>query len=263
MDPRTDGGTSSADALVVFGITGDLARKMTLPSLYRLDRRGLLDCPVIGVAARPWTDEELRQHARDAITASDAPWDDAVFERFAARLTYVGGDFSQAATYAAVKTALGSAATPVFYLDEPGLYALDRTDPRHLVVLQELRLLIVALQNAGALVGLHCCSNTDWPAILDLGLNLLAVDARLSLDAVLDDRTAIDREVAARVQDKLTTLGIEVRDVSVDTVLIEDDPTALRLKELEAIQKISDKVGNISVYGGLDGVLGELVRLKL
>ena len=113
MDPRTDGGTSSADALVVFGITGDLARKMTLPSLYRLDRRGLLDCPVIGVAARPWTDEELRQHARDAITASDAPWDDAVFERFAARLTYVGGDFSQAATYAAVKTALGSAATPV------------------------------------------------------------------------------------------------------------------------------------------------------
>jgi methionine synthase II (cobalamin-independent) len=77
-------------------------------------------------------------------------------------------------------------ATPLFYLDEPGLYALDRHDARHVVVLQELRLLVTALQHEGALVGLHCCSNTDWPLLFDLGLNLLAVDCRLSLDAVLD-----------------------------------------------------------------------------
>ena len=62
--------TRPGDALVVFGITGDLARKMTLRSLYRLDARGLLDCPVIGVAVEDWTDEHLRQHALEAVKAS-------------------------------------------------------------------------------------------------------------------------------------------------------------------------------------------------
>ena len=59
--------TRPADALVVFGITGDLARKMTLRSLYRLERRQLLNCPVIGVAADDWTVDQLREHARMAI----------------------------------------------------------------------------------------------------------------------------------------------------------------------------------------------------
>jgi hypothetical protein len=86
-------------------------------------------------------------------------------------------------------------ATPLVFIDEPGLYALDRSDPRHLVVLQELRLLVAALQKEGALVGLHCCSNTHWPSILDLGLNLVSVDARLSLDAVLDAGVSLHRFV--------------------------------------------------------------------
>jgi glucose-6-phosphate 1-dehydrogenase len=124
MNVRIDGGPPSADALVVFGITGDLARKMTLPSLYLLERRGLLGCPVIGVAAREWSDDDLRQHARDSIRASDAPWDDAVFARFAQRLTYVGGDFAADATYDGVRAALGSATSPVFYLEiPPSLFA--------------------------------------------------------------------------------------------------------------------------------------------
>ncbi|MFN0062119.1 MAG: hypothetical protein ACKVPX_06360 [Myxococcaceae bacterium] len=80
--------------------------------------------------------------------------------------------------------------TPVFFLDEPGLYALDLNSPRHLLVLQELRLLAVALQREGALVGLHCCSNTHWAAILGLGLNVLSLDVRLSLDALLENRRA-------------------------------------------------------------------------
>jgi glucose-6-phosphate 1-dehydrogenase len=64
---------SAADALVVFGITGDLARKMTLRSLYRLEKRGLLACRVVGVAADDWTVEQLREHARDAIRATACP----------------------------------------------------------------------------------------------------------------------------------------------------------------------------------------------
>ena len=46
--------TAPADVLVIFGITGDMAKKMTLRSLYRLERRGLLDCPIVGVARRNW-----------------------------------------------------------------------------------------------------------------------------------------------------------------------------------------------------------------
>jgi glucose-6-phosphate 1-dehydrogenase len=124
MDARTDGGATSTDALVVFGITGDLARKMTLPSLFQLERRGLLTCPVIGVASRPWSTDELRQHARESIAGADVAWDDAVFDRLAGRLTYVGGDFAAASTYEGVKSALGVATSPVFYLEiPPSLFA--------------------------------------------------------------------------------------------------------------------------------------------
>jgi glucose-6-phosphate 1-dehydrogenase len=71
--------TRRGDALVVFGITGDLARKMTLRSLYRLDARDMLDCPIIGVAVDDWTDEHLREHALDAVKATGEPIDDAVW----------------------------------------------------------------------------------------------------------------------------------------------------------------------------------------
>jgi glucose-6-phosphate 1-dehydrogenase len=112
-------GESASDCLVVFGITGDLAKVMTFRSLYRLERRGLLNCPVVGVAAQDWTVEHLREHARECIQGTGEPLDDAVFERFAARLSYVGGDFSDAATYERVKGAVGAARSPVFYLEIP------------------------------------------------------------------------------------------------------------------------------------------------
>jgi glucose-6-phosphate 1-dehydrogenase len=116
--------TRTGDALVVFGITGDLARKMTFRSLYRLERRGLLGVPVIGVAVEDWSDEQLREHAREAIAATGEAIDDAVFRRLAKRLSYVSGDFGAAATYHAVDRALGGATNPVFYLEiPPSLFA--------------------------------------------------------------------------------------------------------------------------------------------
>lgn len=117
--PRHDDAAQVADALVIFGISGDLARKMTLKSLYLLEGRGLLRCPVIGVATRDWNDAALREHAREAVRDSDAPYDDATFERFAARLSYVQGDFKATETYAKVKSAVGDARLPVFYLEIP------------------------------------------------------------------------------------------------------------------------------------------------
>src|SRR2546430_13687569 len=74
---------------------------------------------------------------------------------------------------------------PVVFLDEPGLYAYDRRDPRHLVALQELRVIVLALKQEGALVGVHCCGNTDWAALLGLGFDIVSLDARLSLTPLL------------------------------------------------------------------------------
>ncbi len=108
-----------ADVLVVFGITGDLARVMTFRSLYRLERRGLLDCPIVGVAVDDWTLEHLVQRARDSIIATGEPLDEDVFGRFIGRLAYVQGDFGDAATYQRVGEAISGARHPVFYLEIP------------------------------------------------------------------------------------------------------------------------------------------------
>ncbi len=112
-------GEQSADVLVVFGITGDLARVMTFRSLYRLERRGLLSCPVVGVAVDDWTLDRLVERARDSIVAAGEELDHDVFERFAARLTYVQGDFADASTYDRVGDAIEGTTSPVFYLEIP------------------------------------------------------------------------------------------------------------------------------------------------
>jgi glucose-6-phosphate 1-dehydrogenase len=105
--------------LVVFGITGDLARVMTFNSLYRLERRGLLSVPIVGVAADDWTVDHLRHRARSSIEAAGEPIDEDAFERFAQRLSYVHGDFGDPAVYQSVAGAIGDAASPVFYLEIP------------------------------------------------------------------------------------------------------------------------------------------------
>jgi glucose-6-phosphate 1-dehydrogenase len=114
----------AADALVVFGITGDLARKMTFRSLYRLEQRKMLPCPVIGVAVNDWTVDQLRDHARKSIEATGEKLDPKVFEQFAARLQYVSGDFADPQTYQRVAKALGDHPNPAFYLEiPPSLFA--------------------------------------------------------------------------------------------------------------------------------------------
>src|SRR5690242_9286683 len=109
----------NADALVVFGITGDLARVMTFRSLYRLERRGLLHCPIVGVAVDDWTVDRLVERARESIAATGEQLDEAVFQRLASRLSYVAGDFGDAATYERVAAAIDGARSPVFYLEIP------------------------------------------------------------------------------------------------------------------------------------------------
>jgi glucose-6-phosphate 1-dehydrogenase len=114
-----DGDQPPADVLVVFGISGDLAKVMTFHSLYRLEARGLLSCPIVGVAADDWTVDDLRDHARQCIKDCGETIDDAVFDRFAARLSYLSGDFGDDGTYERVAEAVKGAGTPVFYLEIP------------------------------------------------------------------------------------------------------------------------------------------------
>jgi glucose-6-phosphate 1-dehydrogenase len=116
----TDNGEERpADVLVVFGITGDLAKVMTFRSLYRLEARGLLTCPIVGVAADDWDVDRLVERARDSIVGTGEELDEAVFARFAKRLSYLSGDFTDADTYQRVAAAIKGTETPVFYLEIP------------------------------------------------------------------------------------------------------------------------------------------------
>ena len=108
-----------ADALVIFGVSGDLARRMTFRALYRLEARGLLDVPVIGVALEDWTTQELRTHARRAIEASGVQVRDEVMDRLLPRLTYVQGDISDPSTCDQLAGALGGSQHPLYYLALP------------------------------------------------------------------------------------------------------------------------------------------------
>jgi glucose-6-phosphate 1-dehydrogenase len=117
--PPVGGKAKPADVLVVFGITGDLAKVMTFRSLYRLEQRGLLDCPIVGVAVDDWSADQLVDRARESIVGTGEQLDHGVFDRFAKRLSYVSGDFSASAVYERVAEAIKGAETPVFYLEIP------------------------------------------------------------------------------------------------------------------------------------------------
>ncbi len=117
-----------ADALVIFGITGDLAKKMTLKALYDLCANGTLDVPVIGVGRSEWSDENVDQHAREAIEAraqaKGEEVDEDAFRAFAQKLSYVQGDYTEKDTYERIKRKLDGAKHPVFYLEiPPSLFA--------------------------------------------------------------------------------------------------------------------------------------------
>ncbi len=108
-----------SDVLVVFGATGDLAHKMIFPSLYAMVKRGTLTTPIIGVAFEDWTREQLIARARDAVVTHVKAIDEAVFERLAAQLDYVSGDYRSQATFDRLRVALGEHTHPLYYLAIP------------------------------------------------------------------------------------------------------------------------------------------------
>jgi glucose-6-phosphate 1-dehydrogenase len=115
-----------ADVLVIFGITGDLARKMTFRALYRLERRGRLECPIIGVGRRAdWGHEDLRTRLRESVETTVKDYDPKVLRRLAERMKFVNGDYTEKKTYQRLAKQMGDAETPVFYLEvPPSLFAI-------------------------------------------------------------------------------------------------------------------------------------------
>jgi len=114
----------SADALVIFGVTGDLAYKMIFPALYAMARRGVLKVPVVGVAAPMWSAAQLRKRATDSIRQAGKIDDRDALKHLLSLLQYVGGDYNDAGTFIALKQALGEARHPAHYLAiPPALFA--------------------------------------------------------------------------------------------------------------------------------------------
>jgi len=120
----TSPATTAADVLVIFGITGDLAKKQTFRALYRMERRAELQCPIVGVARDEWTAATLRDHARRAIEDSGEKISERVFGRLADRLSMVSGDYQDPKTYERIAEAVKGRGRPVFYLEiPPALFA--------------------------------------------------------------------------------------------------------------------------------------------
>src|SRR6516164_2035873 len=111
---------SHSDALVFFGATGDLAYKKIFPALQAMAKRGHLNVPVIGVAKAGWNLEQLRARARDSVEKHGGV-DAAAFEKLIGLLRYVDGDYSDAATFEAIRSELRDSKRPAHYLAIPPL----------------------------------------------------------------------------------------------------------------------------------------------
>lgn len=124
MEANRDGtgtaGYRGIDTMVIFGITGDLARKMTFRALYRLESRNKLDCRIVGVGRnQDWGHETMRERARESIEAGVDRIDEDVFSRLSDRLRFVAGDFDDPTTYKSLATEIGENCRPLFYLEIP------------------------------------------------------------------------------------------------------------------------------------------------
>jgi len=107
-----------SDAVVMFGITGDLAYKKLFPALLALVRRGKLDVPLIGVAKSPITREALVERARASVT-EHGDYDEAAFAKLASLLRYVAGAYEDPQTFVRLREALGTACRPLHVLAIP------------------------------------------------------------------------------------------------------------------------------------------------
>ncbi len=108
-----------SDALVLFGVTGDLAHKLIFPGLYALAKHGELKIPIVGVARSEWSLKQLVDRVRDSLEQSGGIDDQAAFQELISQMKYVCGEYDDPGTFTRIKEALGKAARPAHYLAIP------------------------------------------------------------------------------------------------------------------------------------------------
>jgi glucose-6-phosphate 1-dehydrogenase len=108
-----------SDALVVYGVTGDLAHKMIIPALYAMTKRGTLNVPVIGVAFPKWSTAQLHKRVADSIRHAGGIDNQRAFRQLLSRLKYVSGDYNDPAIFEEIRATLGKAKRPAHYLAIP------------------------------------------------------------------------------------------------------------------------------------------------
>lgn len=135
--------TFHSDALVLFGLTGDLAHKMIFPALYAMAKRGTLKVPVIGVAGSELSPVQLHNRVKDSIEQSGGITNQRALHHLLSLLTYASGDYHDPNTFTAIKKALGNAQRPAYYLAIPpslfetvikGLGAADLAEHARVIV---------------------------------------------------------------------------------------------------------------------------------
>ncbi|HYF46328.1 MAG TPA: glucose-6-phosphate dehydrogenase, partial [Acidimicrobiales bacterium] len=143
-DPGAPTDTVCSDALVLFGATGDLAAKKIFPAVYQMAEAGTLppEAPVVGVAARDWSVDELRRYARDSV-AKTTEVDDDVWSGLSSRIEFVSGDYREPATFERLAEVITDCGHPLYYLAIPpalfddvieGLMAVERVQGARVVV---------------------------------------------------------------------------------------------------------------------------------
>ena len=154
------------------------------PFLWELEERGhkLAKLQIAGPLTAQWA---LKTITRDALSPDLAA---QIFRLVTAR------------ALAMCRRLKGVGIQPILYLDEPGLYALDLTKVTHTLALKELGLTIQALRKEDVWVGIHCCSNTHWGAVLALGIDFLSIDTELSLESLLEGATTPTHPIHAFVR---------------------------------------------------------------
>ncbi len=134
---------SRSDALVLFGVTGDLAHKMIFPALYAMAKRGTLKVPIIGVASPTWSLAHLHNRVKDSINRSGGIDNQRALRHLLSLFGYVSGDYNDRGTFTKIKETLGCARRPAHYLAIPpslfptviqGLGAADLADHARVIV---------------------------------------------------------------------------------------------------------------------------------
>src|SRR6266480_138208 len=111
--------SDKADALVIFGATGDLAKIETFPALVGLVKRGILDVPVVGVAKSGWGLEQFRDYAAASLKLNDMDPSSPAAVKMLGLLRYVDGDLGDDATYHAMSEVLSAGERVLYYLEVP------------------------------------------------------------------------------------------------------------------------------------------------